>query len=177
MIMGRSVSKVKGYKAEQIKDLIDENQDYKTAIRLYAVYQKALGKTSRQIAALYHVTFKQVLNWVHQFEEEGVEGLIDEPGRGRKSRLSEDQKEEISKLLTEKLPSDCGYNSATWTGSLLRDWVKTHFDIAYKQAQIYNILSALGFSHQKAKGFYPQADQQAQEEFKTALKKTRAITP
>jgi transposase len=111
--MGRSASKVKGYKAEQIKALIDENSDYKTAMRLCAVYQKALGKTSRQIAAWFQVSFKQVLNWVHQFEEQGVEGLIDEPGRGRKPRLNEGQKEEISKLLTEKLPSDCGYNSAT----------------------------------------------------------------
>lgn len=170
--MGRSVLKVNGYKPEQIKAIIDDNKDYKTAIRLYAVYQVALGKPSRQVGKIFQTSFKQITNWVHQFEAEGVAGLVDKPGRGRKSRLSDAQKETIEHLLQEQQPSDYGYNTATWTGPLLIDWIKDQFGISYKKAQIYNIIKSLGFSFQKGKGVYRKDDPEEQQAFKSALKKT-----
>ena len=55
---------------------------------------------------------------------------------------------------------------------MLIDWIKNKFGIEYKKAQIYNIINQLGFSHQKARGIYPEAAPKAQEEFKDSLKKT-----
>lgn len=169
--MGRSTLKVKGYQPEQIKAIIDQNRDYKTGIRLFAVYQMALGKPSRQVGNLFHTSFKQITNWVHQFEDQGIAGLVDKPGRGRRSRLSNAQKEEIADLLENKSPTRYGYNSATWTGPLLIDWIEDQFGITYKKAQIYNIIKSLGFSFQKGKGAYRQADPEKQIAFKRALKK------
>jgi transposase len=169
--MGRPTLKVKGYKPEQIKAIIDDNKDYKTGMRLFAVYQMALGKSSIQVGEIFHTSFKQITNWVHQFEAQGVAGLVDKPGRGRESRLSAAQKEKIAEVLEDKRPTDYGYNTATWTGPLLIDWMKGQFGITYKKAQIYNIIKSLGFSFQKGKGAYQQADPEKQEEFKTTLKK------
>lgn len=170
--MGRSALKVKGYTPEQIKAIINENKDYKTGMRLCAVYQMAVGKTSRQVGEIFHTSFKQVTTWVHRFEDQGVAGLADRPGRGRKSRLSDGQKEKLEDLLQEKQPTDYGYNTATWTGPLLIDWIKDHFGISYKKVQIYNIIKSLGFSFQKGKGVYRQADPEEQKAFKSTLKKT-----
>jgi transposase len=169
--MGRPTLKVKGYTPEQIQAIINNNKDYKTAMRLFAVYQIALGKSSSQVGEIFHMSFKQITNWVHRFEAEGPAGLVDKPGRGRKSRLSTAQQEKIAEVLEDKRPSDYGYNTATWTGPLLIDWVKEKFGITYKKAQIYNIIKSLGFSFQKGRGAYRQADPEKQEEFKTALKK------
>ena len=69
-------------------------------------------------------------------------------------------------------PTDYGFNTDTWTGPILIKWIKTHFDIVFKKAQIYNILRHSGFSYQKARGFYPEADRKKQEAFKETLKKT-----
>jgi transposase len=174
--MGRSVLKVKGYRPEDIKALIKKNKDYKIGIKLNAVWQVSRGKTSRELASVYPVSFKQILNWVHWFEQEGVAGLADKPRRGRKSRLSEGQREELAVVLAEKRPEDFGYNSATWTGPLLRDWIKSEFGVEYKQAQIYNIIKSLGFTYQKGKGLMPEADPEKKRTFKKDLKKTLGIS-
>ena len=51
-------------------------------------------------------------------------------------------------------------------------WIKQEFKIEFKKAQIYNIIKALGFSYQKGKGIFLEADKAKQEDFKIALKKT-----
>ena len=170
--MGRKVLEVKGYTPEQIKLLFNKDDRYKIGIRLYAVYQVSLGKSSRSLEELYNTSFKQITNWVHRFEAEGLDGLRDKPGRGRKKRLSEEQEAMIRHLLLEESPLDHHYNTNTWTGPLLRDWIEKTFGITFKKAQIYNVIKSLGLSYQKSRGFYPEADPQQQEAFKDALKKT-----
>ena len=170
--MGRPVLKIKGYSPEDIKGLIKRDERYTLGIRLYAVYQVALGQPSRKLEELYQTSFKQIINWVHRFEESGLEGLIDRPGRGRKSSLSKDQMGELSELLLKKSPTSYQYNTENWTGPLLIDWIKNNFGLTFKKAQIYNIIRQMGFTYQKAKGFYPESDPVAQEEFKESLKKT-----
>lgn len=170
--MGRPVLKVKGYTSEQIKDLIKKEDKYTIGWRLHAVYQVSLGVPSRKLEELYHTSFKQITNWVHRFEDEGVEGLVDKPGRGRKSRLTTDQKKRVLDVILNKSPTIFGYNTETWTGPLVLDFINNEFNILYKKAQIYNILKELGLSYQRSKGFYPEADPVKQEEFKEVLKKT-----
>jgi len=170
--MGRKLLGVKNYEPSQIKALFNSDDKYKIGLRLYAVYQVSLGQPSRKLEDLYNTSFKQITNWVHRFESEGLEGLRDKPGRGRKSKLSPAQRETLQQLLAKETPENHGYNTETWTGPLLIDWIEKHFSIVFKKAQIYNIIKEIGFSYQKAKGFYPETDPQAQVEFKENLKKT-----
>lgn len=170
--MARPTLQVKGYTPDAIKSLFRKDERYTIGLRLYAVYQVSLGQTSRNLEALYNTSFKQITNWVHQFEKEGVDGLKDKAGRGRISRLNKEQESELKELLSSRPPSDHGFNTATWTGPILIEWIKSHYKISYKKAQIYNILKKLGFSYQKGRGIFPEADKNKQESFKDALKKT-----
>lgn len=170
--MGRKTKQVKGYTSEEIKSLFSKEEKYTIGMRLYAVYQVSLGQSSRKLQDLYNTSFKQILNWVQRFEKEGIEGLRDKEKPGRPSKLTEGQLQEVRSIVLEKTPSDYGINSATWTGPLLIKFVKDHYHVEYKKAQIYNILKNLGLSYQKGRGIYPEADQQKREEFKEALKKT-----
>lgn len=170
--MGRPVLKVKGYSPEDIKAMFRDDERYTMGIRLYAVYQVALGQPTRKLEDLYNTSFKQITNWVHQFEKEGINGLKDKAGRGRKARLGKEKSEELKEILQTKQPMEYGYNTATWTGPVLIEWIDKHWGISYKKAQIYNILKSLGFSYQKGKGIYPEADKEKQQEFKETLKKT-----
>ncbi|EON74802.1 Transposase [Lunatimonas lonarensis] len=170
--MGRPVLKVKGYSSEEIKALIRRDERYTIGVRLYAVLQVSLGQPSRNLEELYQTSFKQITNWVHRFEQEGIDGLRDKPGRGRKPLLSAEQSGELLRLMLHESPTDHGYNTETWTGPILIDWIRKSYGIEYRKAQIYNIIKQLGLSYQKAKGFYPEADENAQEEFKDGLKKT-----
>lgn len=170
--MAKPVLQVKGYSPEDIKALMRKDEKYTIGLRLYAVYQVSLGQPSRKLEELYNTSFKQITNWVHRFEAEGIDGLRDKPGRGRKSRLTKDQEDRISYLLAEESPVDYGFNTATWTGPILIKWIKDEYGIEYKKAQVYNIIKSLGFSFQKGKGVFPEADEAKQEEFKEDLKKT-----
>ncbi len=170
--MARPVLQIKGYTSEQIRSLFRDDERYTIGLRLYAVYQVSLGQSSRNLEELYNTSFKQITNWVHRFETEGIEGLKDKEGRGRTSRLDKKQEDELKKTLIEKLPSDYSFNTATWTGPILIEWIKSHYKITYKKAQIYNILKRLGFSYQKGRGIFPEADEHKQNAFKEALKKT-----
>ncbi len=169
--MARPVLKVGKYSPEAIKSLFRNDERHTIGIRLYAVYQVALGQPSRNLEELYNTSFKQITNWVHRFEQEGIDGLRDKPGRGRKTRMDDQQLNSVKSLLGEP-PQSYGYNSATWTGPMLIEWIEKEFGIVYKKAQIYNILKRLGFSHQKSKGIFPERDVEKQEVFKDTLKKT-----
>jgi len=170
--MGRSVRQVSGYTAEQIKSLFNSEDKYRIGLRLYAVYQVAKGKPGRQLEELYNTSFKQILNWVSRFEKEGIEGLRDKKGRGRKPLLTDQQRNQLKEMLLNQQPLGFGYNSASWTGPLLIDWIAKNWGIAYKKTRIYSIIKSLGLTYQKSRGFYPEADQHQQEEFKYGLKKT-----
>ncbi len=170
--MAKPVLKVKGHTSESIKALIKKDDRYTTGIRLYAVYQVAKGLSSRKLEDLYNTSFKQITNWVHRFEDEGLEGLKDKEGRGRKEKLTLLQKQEISNLIRNESPATYGFNTATWTGPLLIHWIKKEFQVEYKKAQIYNIIKSLGFSYQKGRGIFPEANKEMQEEFIITLKKT-----
>jgi transposase len=170
--MGRHVLTVKGYTPDQIKEYFRTEEKYTIGIRLYAVYQVSLGGSSRKLRDLYNTSFKQITNWVHQFEKEGIDGLRDKPGRGRKSRLSEGQLEELREMLLNEPPDTKGFNTATWSGPLLKEYIRKQWGIEYKKAQIYNIIKALGFSYQKGSGSYPEADRKAKQDFVEGLKKT-----
>jgi len=170
--MGRHVLTVQGHTPEQIKALFRNDERYTIGIRLYAVYQVSLGAPSRKLEDLYNTSFKQITNWVHQFERDGIDGLRDKPGRGRKSLLTQEQSGHLRNLLLNESPVNHGYNTEIWTGPMVKEYVYKQYGIVYKKAQIYNIIKALGFTYQKGKGTYPEASQQAKEEFSEALKKT-----
>ncbi|MBD3627412.1 MAG: helix-turn-helix domain-containing protein [Cyclobacterium sp.] len=57
---------------------------------------------------MYQTSFKPITNWVHRFENEGIDGLRDKRGRGRKSLLSTEQTGQLLHLLLEESPTDQG---------------------------------------------------------------------
>ena len=168
--MGRKVKTLKNYNAEQIKELTDNDSGYKQGVRLYAVYQLAKGKSSRMLEDLYNVSFKQICNWADRFDANGIAGLKDKVRSGRPSRLTAEQKEIIRGALTEN-PEIYGYNSATWSGALLIDFIGKRFSIFYKPSSAYVIFRKLGFSFQRARGLYPERDEVKRKEAKRDIKK------
>jgi transposase len=163
--MSRTKLVVEGATPEEIHNLLRKDEKYMVGVRLYAVYQVSQGKISRDLEYLYDVSFKSIYNWVHAFNVNGVEGLKDKPGRGRRSRLEQEELQALKTLITNEEPVQYGYNTSTWTGPILIDFVEKKYDVKYKKAQIYNIMKSLGLSFQKAKGTYPEKDEKKREEF------------
>ena len=119
--MGNYSLKVQGYEADEIKKLLSTDKAFIVGIRLYIVYKVSLGHSSRKLAELHGVSFKQITNWVHRFEKEGIEGLVDKKGRGRKALLNESQLNQLKKLILGELPQNHGYKAKKWTGPMITD--------------------------------------------------------
>lgn len=145
--------KVQGYKADDIKKLLSSNEAFIVGMRLYIVYKVALGYSSRKLAELHGVSFKQITNWVHRFEKEGIDGLADKKGRGRKASLNDGQLEQLKKLILTESPQKHGYNGEKWTGPTITTWIERTFRVGYKEAQVYNLLDKIGINFVKGKGF------------------------
>jgi transposase len=91
-------------------------------------------------------------------------------GRGRHSFLSREQKErQKSDLLAS--PETFGYNTANWSGPLLRNHLEATYHVVYRQAAVYVLLHELGFSFQRARGKYPERDETRRETVKADIKK------
>jgi transposase len=100
-------------------------------MRLYAFYQVSNGVSTRKLEELYNTSFKQIANWVHQFDNEGIQGLKNKSKSGRIPKLNDKQLQRIKKLVLKELPENFGYETATWTGPLVIDWIKKKYWNSY----------------------------------------------
>jgi transposase len=168
--MGRKVKVLQNYTPKQVKAFFDKDDKYKIGLRLYAVYQVSIGKSSRQLEELYNTSFKQIRNWVNSFDSNGIEGLRDKKRSGRPGSLTSGQMVQLQKDLLS-LPDTYGYNTSTSTGPIVSDYIQKTFQVTYKQAQIYNLLHELGFSYQRGRGIYPEKNEDVRTQIKTEIKK------
>ncbi len=116
------------------------------------------------------MTHKQICNWADRFDAEGIDGLRMKRGRGRHSFLTHEQKERLKADLLSS-PETFGYNTANWSGPLLRKHLEACYHVVYKQAAVYVLLHELGFSFQRARGKYPERDESKRETVKADIKK------
>jgi len=151
--MAKNTIKSEELKPLDIKDLLNSKEEYKVALRLQMVHLIHQGKSSREVGEIYQVSFKQVLNWVHRFKEQGLEGLKNRMGRGRKASLSTRSLEEIKHTVQNVAPSEFGYTAKRWTGPLLLKWVNEEYRTTFTATTIYKLLDKIGLEFQNGKGY------------------------
>ena len=167
---------IPNYSIQDLEHLLNEKPDYIVGARLMALIQIKKGMSSRKLKELYFKSHSRFCVWVKNFNEFGIEGLKNKSKSGRKPLLSDDQKRNLLSVLQNNRPDSFGFNAATWNGPLLIEYIRITYGIVYKKAQIYNILKSLGFTYQKSRGRYPEADPLKQKEFVETLKKTSRRT-
>lgn len=155
--MSKLALAIKNYSSEELKSLLRKDEKFQQGVRLFACYQVSLGMRPKDLEGIYDTSFKSICNWIHRLNEGGVEALIDKEKPGRTKRLTQETLGELREILLSKSPESFGYNSATWTGPLLIDYIKKTYNVEYKKAQIYNIIADLGLTYKKGKGLYPES--------------------
>ena len=168
--MGRKVKQLKNYTTEQVESLFERDENNIVGVKMYAIIQLTRGYSTRKLQEFYRVTHKQICNWADRFDREGIEGLRIKPGRGRHSRLSKEQKYQLQGDLLQS-PEVFGYNTANWSGPLMRSHIQKTYQLEYKLAAIYNLMRELGFSFQRAKASYPERNELKRQESKVDIKK------
>ena len=134
--MGRKVKQLKNYTTEQVETLFESDENHRIGVKLYAVLQLTRGYSSRELAEFFRSSFKQICNWADRFDAEGVGGLRIKPGRGRRARLTAQQKNQLKADLS-KSPKNFGYQSTDWSRVLIGEHTAYFTQYKYKKNVSY----------------------------------------
>lgn len=150
-----------------INNLIKESKQayrnglYRYSIRLNAVVLNMEGKAAPEIASIIRVHRVNVLIWLKNYEQYGTDGLLEGQRSGRPNELSNNQLEELSDII-ESGPVAYGFTSGLWTSPMIARVIEDEYSVSYSPSHITRILHKLGFTVQRPKRIFIQADPKVQ---------------
>lgn len=151
-----------------LQDEIRRSEEAKYDHRLHAILLVANGMNCPQAATMLGDSERTIRYWVQQFNEEGLQGLIDIDRLGRPSRLSDRQMNQIGKTL-RKSPKDVGMAGGIWDGKTLSAYIKKKYKIDMGVRQSQRLFRLLGFRLRKPRPLIAHADPEEQRKFKKNL--------
>ena len=104
-------------------------------------------------------------DWVHRFNEQGPDGLLDHKATGGVPRLTAEQKADLPKLV-ETGPDRQVDGVVRWRRVDLQRVIKQRFGVEYHERYVGKILKSLGFSHISARPRHPGQDAETIQAFK-----------
>ena len=151
---------------ERLVELARAEPRGKVARRLMAVRLAMLGRTARQVAVEVLLSDRQVRTWVARYNAEGVSGLADRAGRGRKGPLDAEAAERLKQRLRAGPTEADGV--CAFAGEDIRRILREEFGVERSLQPVYNLLHRLGFEPLRPRPRHPEADAAAQDAFKKA---------
>lgn len=143
---------------ELLKELAEKEANPKLRERLRALILLSSGIEVETIADAFSVHYKTIqYEWLPKWNQDGYDGLADNPRPGRPPKFTEAQRFQIKKYVLEKK------NRVTCPE--LVAYVKTKWDIDSDDETVRILLHELGLSWQKPNKQSYKADLQKQKNF------------
>jgi transposase len=118
------------------------------------------GKLSQaEIARQLGVSRATVSDWAKKVEVEGIRGLRRRTAKGGSSKLTNEQKQRLKRLLDRGALAN-NFSTDRWTLERVRQLIQREFEVTYHRNYLNRLLRQFGFSLQKP---LPQAVEQEQE--------------
>jgi transposase len=148
------------HRPAELRRLARLERDGRVSARLLALANALEGIAREAAARLAGMTGQTLGDWVHRYNEEGVEGLRDRPRSGRPPRLDEGRQATLKAWILKgpKLERD---GCAAWRLRDLCALVERRFGVAYSETGMLRLLKGLDLSSQKARPAHPGADPRA----------------
>ena len=106
------------------------------------------GKGVCEVARLVEASPSSVSRWKQALEEGGMEALKSKPNRGRRARLTPEQKKSLEQVLLEG-PRAAGFATDLWTLARVAQAIEQVFGVRYHPGHVWYILRVMGWSCQK----------------------------
>lgn len=140
----------------------------RTRMRLLALGHLQAGKTKTEVIEMFQIVFPTLREWLMRFIAEGVQGLQEKPGKGRKRKLSAEHEEKFRQQVEELQESREG---GRVRGQDVQVLLKEKFCVDHALPSVYHVLERCGLSWISARSKHPKSDPVAQEDFKKNSKK------
>ena len=125
-------------------------------LRLYKIVSSLLliskGESAEKIAEMFNVSIRTVFEWLSRFMWERFSwlGWMHYKGRGRRPKLSGEQKKKLYRIVDEG-PEKYGFSSGIWNSAMILAVIEQEFRVTYNPRYISSLLKSIGLSFQKAK--------------------------
>ena len=151
----------------ELRRLARRERDGRVSARLLALANALEGLPREQAARLAGMTGQTLGDWVHRYNEEGVEGLKDRPRSGRPCGLDVGQQAALKALVLRgpRLKRD---GCVAWRLRDLCALAERRFGVRYSESGLLRLAKGLDLSWQKARPVHPEADPRAQARFREA---------
>jgi transposase len=132
-------------------------------LAIAAVYEGMSREDAARIAGMDRQTLR---DWVHRFNDEGPEGLVNRAAPGNPRRLTPDQEAKLDRII-EAGPASVGLGHlARWRCADLKALILERWGVEYHERTVGKLLDRLGFSHITARPRHYRQDEEAMETFK-----------
>jgi transposase len=118
------------------------------------------GKSPLEVAELLGVHVSSAKRWRRAWSDGGVAALAAKPHPGGVSKLSDEQKQQLVKMLVDG-PLAAGYKTDLWTCARIVALVRKKFRVTYDPGHFSRILHDLGFTPQKPRQVAREQDSEA----------------
>ena len=153
------------FEADDLRGLAAKAKDANQARRLLAIAAVYDGMDREEAARIGGMDRQTLRDWVHRFNAQGPDGLINIKPPGRPSKLSAEQKEELCQLV-EAGPDPQKDGVVRWRCVDLKRVLGERFGVDLSEVRLGRVLKELGFSHISARPQHPVQDAQAIAAFK-----------
>jgi len=153
------------FEAEELRLLAGKVKDANQVRRLLALAAVYEGMDREEAARIGGMDRQTLRDWVHRFNKQGPDGLINAQSPGRPSKLSAEQKEELRQLV-EAGPDLEKDGVVRWRCVDLKRVLGERFAVDLSEVSLGRVLKQLGYSHISARPRHPVQDAQAIAAFK-----------
>lgn len=150
-------------KKEDIKRMAKNEKQANVRVRLLGVQMFLEGKRLVKIGEILNVAYRTVKKWVDKFIKNGVEGLRDASGRGKKQLFPKDKQEELANEIEKMREEKKGGRLAV---KEIQERIETKWQVKYGIHGVYQLLKKCRIVWITARSKHPKSDPQVQEEFK-----------
>ena len=153
------------FNAEDLRALARQSRDARQCRRLLALAAVAEGRSRGEAAEIGGMDRQTLRDWVHRFNAEGMDGLLDRKLGGRPSKLTAEQQAELAAIV-ETGPDPAIDGVVRWRRVDLKRVIEERFGVTYSERAISDLLAALSFSHISGRPQHPKQDERVIEAFK-----------
>jgi transposase len=140
-------------------------KDGREAHRMLAIALVLEGMDRKNAAESCGMDRQTLRDWVHRYNAEGLAGLENRGGGGRKPRLTPAQKAKLAAWV-EAGPDPERDGVVRWRCADLKRRIEAEFGVQLHERTVGKHLAALGYRRLSVRPQHPKADPAAQEAFK-----------
>lgn len=149
-------------------ELAKREPNPRTRIRFLALGNLKAGKSKKEITEMFQIVLITLRRWVLRFVTQGVQGLKEQPGKGRKKKLPQEQEEEFRQQVEILQTLREG---GRVRGQDIQVLLREKFCIDHALPSVYHVLERCGLSWISARSKHPKSNPVIQEDFKKNSKK------